>query len=105
MANLRLADEVLKAAEYLSTYEETDVEISLADGSRLLYVKGEDATPVWWAAPMSQMQPGQPPSGLDMTPEKVRLGRWHSEAEEFISSRSLLIAEFLELYRLAVARR
>ncbi len=105
MSNLRLADEVINAAKHISAHEETDVEVLLADGSRLLYVEGEDATPVWWAAPMPQMQPGQSPSYLDMTPKEVRLGRWHDEAEEFISSRSLSIEEFLELHRLAVARR
>ena len=105
MADLRLADEVLKATEYVSTREETDVELTLADGSRLLYVKGEDVTPVWWAAPMQVMVPGEPPSDLDMTPEKVGLGRWRDEAEQFISTRSLSIPEFLELYKLAAARR
>jgi hypothetical protein len=105
MSDLRLADDVLKAAEYISAREETDVEITLADGPRLLYVKGEDATPVWWAAPMPQMQPGQTPSYLDMTPRGIRLGRWHAEAEQFISSRSLSVREFLDLHRLAVSRR
>jgi hypothetical protein len=105
MADLRLADEVFNAAKYVSLYEETDVEVSLADGSRLLFVKGEDLTPVWWAAPMPQIQPGQPPSDLDMTPKNVRLGRWHGEAREFISSRSPSIPDFLNLYKLAAARR
>ncbi len=47
IADLWLADEVINAAEYVSTHEETDVEVSFADGSRFLYVKGEDVTPVW----------------------------------------------------------
>jgi hypothetical protein len=105
MYDLRLADEAVNAAEYISANEGTDVEISGADGSRLLYVGGEDVTPAWWAAPMPQMQPGKPASNLDMTPKEVRLGRWHEEAEEFISSRSLSIREFLDLHRLAISRR
>ena|SRR6266851_5791950 len=105
MSDLRLADEVLSAAEYVSAHEETDVEISFANGSRLLHLKGEDVTPVWWAAPMPQMQPGESPSYLDMTPKEVRLGRWHDEAAQFISSNSLSVREFLELYRLAAGRR
>jgi hypothetical protein len=99
MADLRLADEVFNAAKHISLHEEADVEVSLADGSRLLFVKGEDLTPTWWATAMPRMQPGQPPSELDLTPTKVRLGRWHREAEEFISSRALLIPEFLNHYK------
>jgi hypothetical protein len=97
MSDLHLADEVMNAAKKVSTQESIDVEVLCADGSRNLYVKGEDVTPVWWAAPMPQMEHGQSPSHLDMTPTKVRLGHWHKEAEEFIPSRSMSVSGFLDL--------
>jgi hypothetical protein len=89
----------MNAAKYISMHEETDVEVVSADGSRSLHVKGEEVAPVWLATPMPQMQSGQSPAYLDMTPTKVRLGRWHREAGEFISSGSFSVSEFLDLYR------
>jgi hypothetical protein len=102
MSDLRLADEVIQAAEYISSHEETDVEVLWGDGSHFLYIKGDDETPIRWAAPMPQMEPGKAPSYLDLTPKQIRLGRWHEEVGEFIPSNSLSVENFLELHRLAI---
>ena len=103
MNDLRLAGDVVDAAQYISTHGETDIEVLFAAGSRVLYIKGEDVTPVWLSSPMPEMQPGRPASHLDMTPTQIRLGRWHSEAEKFIASNSFSVQEFLDLYRSAIA--
>lgn len=105
MNDLRLAGDVVDAAQYISTHGETDIEVLFADGSRVLYIKGkgEDVTPVWLSSPMPEMQPGRPASHLDMTPTQIRLGRWHSEAEKFIASNSFSVQEFLDPYRSAIA--
>ena len=101
MNDLRLADEVLKAAEYVSLHEDTDVAVLRVDGPVSIYVKGEDITPVWLASAMPQMKQGQPASYLDMTPTGVRFGRWQTEGDNFVASRSLSVEQFLELYRLS----
>lgn len=103
MNDLRLADEVMNAAKYLSTQEETDVEVTLADGSRSLYIKGEEVAPVWMGAPMPLMEPGQSALQLDMTPTKIRLGRWRAEAGEFISVNSFSVPTFLDLYKASLS--
>jgi hypothetical protein len=102
VANLRLAEEVLQAAKHISLHEDTDVEILSADGSRTLFVKGEDATPVWFAAPSPQVQVGEPMSYADLTPVEIRLGRWMDE--RFVSSAVYPVDRFLDLYRLSTRR-
>jgi hypothetical protein len=102
MSDLRLADEIIKAATYISIHEDTDVEVVSADGSCSFYIKGEEIAPVSMAAAMPQMQAGQSASYLDMTPTTISLGRWHEEAEQFVASRSLSPQKFLEFYRLAL---
>src|SRR5437879_9231054 len=72
MNDLRLAGDVVDAAQYISTHGETDIEVLFADGSRVLYIKGEDVTPVWLSSPMPEMQPSRPASHLDMTPTQIR---------------------------------
>lgn len=99
MSNLRLADEVIKAAKYVTAHEDIDVEVLCADGSRTLYVKGDERDPVWMAAPMPQMQPGQSASELCLTPTQIRLGHWHEESGKFISSNTFSAQQFLEIHR------
>jgi hypothetical protein len=102
--NFSLAENVARAADFVSAHEDIDVEITSADGSRVLYVDGKEIAPVWLAAPMPLMEPGQPASQLDITPTQVRLGRWHSEAGEFVSSgNDLSIPSFLDFYKASVA--
>jgi hypothetical protein len=102
VANLRLAEEVLQAAKHFSLYENTDVEILSVGGSRTLFVKGEDATPVWFAAPAPQVQAGEPIPYADLTPREIRLGRWMDE--RFVSSVVYPVDRFLDLYRLSTRR-
>lgn len=103
MNDLRLAGDVVDAAQYISRHGQTDIEVLFADGSRVLYIKGEDVTPVWLSSPMPEMQPGRPPSHLDMTPTQIRLGRWQTEAEKFVASNSFSVEDFLDLYKSAFA--
>jgi hypothetical protein len=102
VANLRLAEEVLQAAKHISLHENADVEILSADGARTLFVKGEDATPVWFAAPAPQVQAGEPIPYADLTPRGIRLGRWMDE--RFVSTVVYPVDRFLDLYRLSTRR-
>jgi hypothetical protein len=106
MSDLRLADEVTNAAKYFSAHEGTDVEVLCEDGSRTLYVKGEDVTPTWFATPTPPVQPGESASYPDTTPKEVRRGHWDNETEKFTSVEDpLSVPEFLELYKLAIQQR
>ena len=97
MDGLRLFGNCDDAARYFSKHEPADVVVICADGSKHVYIEGEDREIPWLAAPMPLQPLGQPVTSLDMTPVEVQLGRWSDEAENFIHSRTMSVEDFLNL--------
>jgi hypothetical protein len=97
MNSLRSFGDCDEKARHFSKRESMDVLITCADGSRHLYVGGEECSPIRFAAAMPQWLPGDPVSEMDMTPVEVKLGKWIDEVEDFVHSRKMPPEDFLKL--------